>query len=308
MKLVRSLPELGQCEREICLAIGVFDGVHRGHQAVIRAAVDAARAAGRLAAVMTFDPHPMRVLAPAKAPRLLTSTPHKLRLIGELGVEVCLLVTFDRAFAALEPTEFIDQIAANVPRLREICVGAGFRFGQGRRGTIADIRQSGPRHGYRAIEIPSEQFEGATISSTAIRQLVQQGVLGPAAAMLGRPFTVLGTVEPGEHLGQELGFPTANLNPHNEVLPPDGVYAVRARHQNQPLAGVANIGCRPTVSTRGRRVFEVHLFDWSKNLYGQELEVEFVARLRDERKFASREELRTQIAADVAQARARLDA
>jgi riboflavin kinase/FMN adenylyltransferase len=296
------------------LAIGVFDGVHLGHQRVIAAARDA----GSPSVVLTFDPHPMRVLQPDKAPLLLTSTPHKLRLLETLGVDACLLVTFDKKFSETPAEKFVERIAG----CRQVCVGSRFRFGHERRGDVALLQTLAPRHGFSVREIPSVlTADGEMISSTAVRQHVRAGRLDRAAAMLGRLFSILGTVEHGDHRGKQIGFPTANLNPHNEVLPPHGVYAARvkllerasspfaaathgrdARSTAQTLGGVVNVGVRPTFGST-EPTLEVHLLDFNGDLYGQDLEVEFVKKLRDERKFDSVEALQRQIAADIAAAR-----
>ena len=246
MQVFHTFEELARHSQKVCLAIGVFDGVHLGHQRVIGQARDDARAAGGTAVVLTFDPHPMRVLQPEKAPLLLTSTGHKLALIGNLDVDACLLLTFDKPFSLTAPEQFIDTVARQTNQLQEICVGTRFRFGHNRAGDVRLMESLAPQYGFAAKEIKSVMLDGEMISSTAIRQHVLNGQLDRAAAMLGRTFSVLGTVEPGDHRGRELGFPTANLNPHNEILPPDGVYAVRVLTEGQTHNGVVNIGVRPT--------------------------------------------------------------
>src|ERR1035437_373143 len=227
MQVARTFEELSKGVQKVCLAIGVFDGVHLGHQRVIGQARDDARAADGTAAVLTFDPHPMRVLQPDKAPLLLTSTEHKLALIAKLGVDACLLLTFDKPFSLTPPEQFIDAVARQTNQLLEICVGTRFRFGHNRAGDVRLMEALAPQYGFVAKEIKSVMIGEEMISSTAVRQHVLNGRLDRVAAMLGRSFSILGTVEPGDHRGRELGFPTANLNPRNEVLPPDGVYAVR---------------------------------------------------------------------------------
>jgi riboflavin kinase/FMN adenylyltransferase len=288
VRLFRTFDEL---PKAAFLAIGVFDGVHLGHQRVIGAARDA----GHPSVVLTFDPHPMRVLRPDQAPLLLTSTEHKLALIRQLHVDACLLVTFDKHFSETPAEKFVEQIAS----CRQISVGTRFRFGHDRQGDVRLLEKLAPRYGFTVKEIKSVlTTDGEMISSTAVRQHVLAGNLERAAAMLGRPFSILGTVEHGDHRGHELGFPTANLNTHNEVLPPDGVYAVRTSFG----PGVVNIGLRPTFAGKTRRL-EAHIFDMAGSLYGREIEIEFVKKLREERKFASADDLKAQIAADVAEAR-----
>ena len=323
MKLFRTLAELAAEKRPVGLAIGVFDGVHLGHQCVIGQARAAARAAGGLAAVLTFDPHPLRVLRPDQAPALLTSTPHKLALLRQLGVDACVLIDFNAAFAATPAEQFVAQIAF----CRHVCVGTRFHFGHNRTGTPALLEQLAPRLGFTVAEVkPVLTPDGEMISSTAVRQHLLAGHLDRAAVMLGRPFSILGTVEKGDGVGRQLGYPTANLNSHHEAFPPDGVYAVRVKLVGQAsslsaapdlnkleacptLTGVVNLGCRPTFAGRThQRVLEVHLLDFDRDLYGQELEVVFHTKLRGEHKFASVEELKKQIAVDIVLARQLTDA
>jgi riboflavin kinase/FMN adenylyltransferase len=298
VKVFRTFEELN---RDAFLAIGVFDGVHLGHQRVIGQARDDAKAHGGTSVVLTFDPHPMRVLQPENAPLLLTSTAHKLALIEQLNVDACLVVTFDKKFSETSAERFIERIAP----CRQICVGTRFRFGHDRRGDVRLLEKLAPQFGFVVKEIQSvHTADGEMVSSTAVRRHVVQGRLDRAAAMLGRPFSVLGRVEHGDGRGHDLGFPTANLNPHNEVLPPNGVYAVRARLGEKTLGGVVNIGVRPTFEGRERRrVLEVHLLDFNCEIYGQDIEVQFVEKLRDEKKFSSLAQLKAQIAADVLTAR-----
>jgi len=292
MRLLRTFAEL---PAKANLAIGVFDGVHLGHQRVI----SEARAAGSPAVALTFDPHPMRILRPDQAPVLLTSTEHKLTLFRQLGLDACLLINFDKAFSETPAEKFIEQIAT----CRQVCVGTRFHFGHGRTGNVALMEKLAPRYGFTVKEIKSVlTADGEMISSTAVRKHVLSGNLDRATAMLGRHFSILGTVEHGDHRGHELGFPTANLNPHNEAFPPDGVYAVRVQLADTKLNGVVNIGVRPTFAGKARRL-EVHILDFNQGLYGQEIEVEFVNQLRGEQKFAAVDELKAQIAADVQAAR-----
>ena len=304
MQVFRTFEELARHSHKVCLAIGVFDGVHLGHQRVIGEARDDARAAGGTAVVLTFDPHPMRVLRPEKAPLLLTSTEHKLALIGSLDVDACLLLTFDKPFSLTVPEQFIDAVARQTNQLQEICVGTRFRFGHDRAGDVRLMETLAPRYGFLAKEIKSVMLDGEMVSSTSIRNHVLNGQLDRAAAMLGRPFSILGTVEPGDHRGHELGFPTANLDTRNEILPPDGVYAVRVTAEGQSHKGVVNIGVRPTFAeAQSRRVTEVHILDFTGDLYGQHIEVLFLSKLRDERKFGSIDDLKLQIATDILAAR-----
>ena len=259
------------------------------------------------AVVVTFDPHPLRVLRPDIAPRLLTSTRHKFQFFADLGATHCLALPFDAAFAATPPEAFITSLAVAARPLREVCVGFNWSFGHGREGNLDLLTRLGERHGFVVVGLPSVNVDGETVSSTLIRQAVEGGDLSKAARMLGRRFTILGTVVAGQQLGRQLGFPTANLAAHNEQFPPNGVYAVTARWAGGMYPGVVNLGFRPTVAQPGgERLLELHLFDFDRQIYGDDVEVEFRAFLRPERKFAGVEELRAQIAKDAATARSLL--
>ena len=287
------------------LAIGVFDGVHLGHQAVIgRAVADSRREPGSAAVVVTFDPHPLRVLRPDQAPRLLTSTRHKFQFFADLGATHCLALPFDRTFAATPPENFITSLAEAARPLREICVGFNWSFGRGREGNLDLLTRLGERHHFAVVGLPSVVVDDETVSSTLVRQAVEAGDLPKAARLLGREFTILGTVVAGQQLGRKLGYPTANLAAHNEQFPPNGVYAVAARWHGETHPGVVNLGYRPTVAQPGgERLLELHLFDFDQQIYGDDVEVEFRHFLRPEQKFANVDELRAQITRDAAAAR-----
>lgn len=301
MKTLHSIKELSSLNGPIFLAIGVFDGVHLGHRAVIERALNDARAVGGTAVVVTFDPHPMRILRPENAPRLLTSTPHKLRLFKQLGISHTLIIKFDEEFAKTDPEQFILNLQHECDDLREICVGHQWSFGRNRAGNLQLLDKLGNRLGFEEVGIEAVKVGGQIVSSTAIRFAVESGNLQTAAQLLGREFTILGTVVKGAQLGTQLGFPTANLRAHNEQFPPNGVYAVKAIVDNNTFKGVANIGVRPTVENQaGERLLEVHLFDFDGNLYGKEVEVSFTQFIRPEQKFGSLEELKAQIGRDAA--------
>lgn len=304
MVVLRSIPELVQIPGPVALAIGVFDGVHLGHRAVINRACRDAEAAGGTAVVVSFDPHPVRVLRPEHAPRLLTSTMHKTRLIRELGVRHLLLIPFDAAFGATPPEQFIRQLADAARPLKEICVGHQWSFGKERAGNLKLLGVLGNELGFDAIGVDAVCIDGEIVSSTLIRGAVQTGDLEKAARFLGRDYSILGTVVRGAQIGRKLGFPTANLSAHNEQFPPNGVYAVDAILQGERLKGVVNIGVRPTVTNaRGERLLELHLFEFERDIYGQDIEVFFRGFIRPEQKFANLDELKAQIARDAEQAR-----
>jgi riboflavin kinase / FMN adenylyltransferase len=300
------LEELAALGQPLHLALGVFDGVHLGHQAVIARAVAAAEKQGGLAGVLTFDPHPIRVLAPAKAPAsLLATLGHKARLTAALGAELFVALRFDPAFAAMEASEFMEKLCA--APVQTIAVGEDWRFGHNRTGDVPFLIREGAVRGFRLEAVPPVMFDGERISSTRIRQAIRDGNLTGAADMLGRPHSVSGVVARGDQLGRTLGFPTANLATGDVQLPPDGVWAVRVSIGDAPpVAGVANLGNRPTVGGSGR-LLETHLLDFDGDLYGRTIDVRFVRHLRPEVRFPSLEALRQRIAVDVAAARVALE-
>jgi riboflavin kinase/FMN adenylyltransferase len=304
MRILRSISELAELPGPLFLAIGVFDGVHLGHQTVISTSARHAKEAGGTAVVVTFDPHPAKVLRPNNAPHLLTATQHKIALIRDLGVAHLLVLHFDRAFAATSPEDFVRQLVSSSKPLKEICVGHEWSFGKGRAGNLALLKELGGTHHFNVIGVEAVKVNGEVVSSTAIRQAVADGNLVKTTQMLGREYTILGTVIRGEQLGRKLGFPTANLSAHSEQFPPDGVYVAEARLGGALYRGVANLGHRPTVSSgKSERLLELYLFDLDREIYGEEMEVRFLRYLRPEKKFADLEALKAQIAADVQQAR-----
>jgi riboflavin kinase/FMN adenylyltransferase len=305
MRVLRSIVELSELSGPIFLAIGVFDGVHRGHQAVIGTAAKHAVDTGGTAVVVTFDPHPAKILRPNDSPRLLTATQHKIALIRELGVSHLLVLKFDREFASTAPDDFVRQLVAAARPLREICVGQRWSFGKNRAGNLALLKKLGANLNFNVIGVePVRSDNGTIISSTAIRKAVEAGDFTTASEMLGRDYTILGTVEEGRHLGRSLGFPTANLSAHSEQFPPNGVYAAEGLLEGKIVHGVVNLGVRPTVSDGSpERVLEFHLFDFDRDLYGEDVELKFLRYLRPERKFENLAALREQIEHDVTQAR-----
>jgi riboflavin kinase / FMN adenylyltransferase len=303
MTTLAAITGLSALRGPVAIAAGVFDGVHLGHRAVIAQALEFAEGNGGTAVVLTFDPHPASVLRPDAAPSLITSTRHKLRILARMGVENTLVVPFTKDFAATAPPAFIEQLAAAC-KLRQICVGHDWAFGKGRAGNLALLSELGAKLGFKAVGIPSVAMDGQPVSSTAIRAAIQGGDLTMAERFLGRPFSIFGTVIAGNQLGRTIGFPTANIRPESEQLPPNGVYAVGAEVGGEIVRGVANIGLRPTVETAAKeRLLEVHLFDFTADLYGADLEVHFHRFIRAEQKFASFDALKLQIAIDAEAAR-----
>jgi len=277
------------------LALGVFDGVHLGHQAVI----DAARGFTRVG-VLTFDPHPVQVLAPDRAPRrILSSLAHKQMILERLGIDFMIVVNFTPEFAAREARDFAEELFAS--GAKRLAAGEDWSFGRAREGTMARLGEWGREAGVEVAEVEAVTLGGARISSTRIRDCFVRNDLEEAAALLGRPYSVLGEVVRGRQLGRTIGVPTANVALLDELLPPNGVYLV----EGNGIRGVANVGTRPTVDASSRRSLEVHLLsDKIPMEYGWELEVGFLKKIREEKKFDSLEALKAQIARDVGDARA----
>jgi riboflavin kinase/FMN adenylyltransferase len=304
MEILRSIPELEGLRGPVFLAIGAFDGVHRGHQAVISTSANHAQVASGTPVVVTFDPHPEKVLRPQAAPHLLSATQHKIALIRALGVEHLLVISFDKQFAATEPEDFVGELVAHSKPLREICVGHEWSFGKNRRGNLDLLKKLGSQFNFDVVGIPPVKINGVVVSSTAIRHAIEKGDLAKAAEMLGREYTILGTVTRGDNLGKKIGFPTANLSAHSEQFPPNGVYAAEAWIDAELHRGVINLGIRPTVSGgKSERVLEIHLFDFNRDIYGHDVEVRFLRFLRPEEKFENLDTLVQQIRRDVQQAR-----
>jgi riboflavin kinase / FMN adenylyltransferase len=304
MRILHSILGLAEIPGPVFLAIGVFDGVHLGHQAVISTAAHHAAEAGGTAVVVTFDPHPTKILRPQESPRLLTATQHKIALIRDLGVSHLLVLKFDREFAATPPEDFVRQLATAARPLREICVGQEWSFGKNRAGNLALLETLGAEMVFNVVGVQPVTSQGTLISSTAIRKAVEAGDFATATRMLGRDYTILGTVEEGKRLGRSLGFPTANLSAHSEQFPPNGVYAAEGLLDGKTVRGVVNLGLRPTIDDGSpQRVLEFHLLDFDRDLYGEDVELRFLHYLRPEQKFENLAALREQIARDVSEAR-----
>ena len=294
-------------KRPLVLALGNFDGIHLGHQNLLDYVVKRARQIKGRAAVFTFRKHPQAVLHPLHAPENLQSLEQKLKIFRLRGIEVCFLQDFDRRFSTLSAEGFVKKVLVNQLAIREICVGHNARFGHGREGDADLLRQMGPSEGFDVFQSKPVLWRGAPVSSTAVREAVHQGKFDLAAHLLGRPWSVSGVVCKGEARGKKLGFPTANITLNEYAQPSLGVYAVRgaffaASEKSSRVNrydGVVNFGNRPTFSEKIQPVLEVHLFNFKKNIYGKKIEVFFVKRLRDEKKFASAEELKKQILKDI---------
>ncbi|MBI3318560.1 MAG: bifunctional riboflavin kinase/FAD synthetase [Candidatus Omnitrophica bacterium] len=287
-------------------AIGIFDGVHRGHQAILKKAVRRGRALRGTPVAVTFDPHPLTVLAPGKEPPLLLSISQRLKAFRRLGIQKTLVLRFTRAFSRLSPEDFVRRILLTRLAVREVVVGHDFGFGRGRSGTVETLQQFGRRFGFKVHVVAPVKRKGERIASNRIRERIRRGELKKAREFLGYPVTVSGRVVRGSSRGRGLGFPTANLKVEAGVLPPTGVYAVRAKVGLRRFAGMANLGFRPTFEKgkrKGGPVLEAHLFGLRQPLGGRRLELEFLKRLRPERRFPSARALIRQLEADARRAR-----
>jgi riboflavin kinase/FMN adenylyltransferase len=332
MQIIHAAKDLKPSSRKTCLAIGVFDGVHLGHQQIIRQTVADARQHDAIALVLTFDRHPNTIVAPDRVPPLIYSLPQKLGAIESLGADTLLLVHFDRAFSGLTGEAFIRGLARDLGKIQSLCVGADFVFGHQRSGNVALLEKLGDELGFTVHGVAAVSLDNQIVSSTRIREVIRAGNLDAASQMLGRPYAISGRVVAGDGVGRKLGFPTANLDATGLVLPPNGVYAVHVRCRTgvAPVSNpspaqaeqkdgdrrdacpatthraVLNIGLRPTLQNPTPQLsVEAHLLDFTGDLYGQELEIEIGEKLRDERKFGSLEELKAQIARDIAEAKKR---
>lgn len=305
MKLIHAASELGNGSCKVCLAIGVFDGVHLGHQQIIRQTVADARQHDAQAIVVTFDRHPNVVVAPDRVPPQIYSRSQKLRAIESLGVDALLEIPFNKAFSETTGDIFIRELARDLGKIHSVCVGADFVFGHRRSGNVALLKTLGAEMHFQVHGLAAVALDGQAVSSTRIREAIRTGNFDAASQMLGRPYAICGPVVEGDRIGRQLGFPTANLDVANLILPPNGVYSAVSRFKGQLYHVALNIGFRPTMaSARPQLRVEAHLLDFDGQLYGEELELELGVKLRDERRFASPEELRAQIALDIAAVRA----
>ena len=307
MNIIHSANELGNGGCKTCLAIGFFDGVHLGHQQIIRQTIADAHQHNAIALGITFDRHPNVVVAPDRVPPLIYSLPQKLRAIESLGMDTLLMIHFDEKFSRLTGGEFIRGLARDLGSIHSISVGSNFVFGHKRSGNVASLKKLGAEFGFSVHGLAAVSLGGRVVSSTRIREAIRTGHLDAASQMLGRPYAISGRVIEGNHLGRQLGFPTANLDTTGLALPPNGVYAGFTNAKGKAYRVALNMGLRPTVEPTAPRVcVEAHLLDFNGELYGEELEIEIGQKLREEAKFASQAELRDQIARDIAIVRAKV--
>ena len=297
--VVKDINELRDRIFASCATIGNFDGVHLGHQKLIARVRDRARILKISSVVITFDPHPLRVLVDKKTPPFITLTEQKLELISKLEVDYVLCIKFTKDLAALKPEEFVQKYLVNGLKLKELIIGYDYAFGKGRRGNFELLNKLGEKFGFAVEQLSPVMVDGAIVSSTRIRDMVQAGMVWEARKLLGRFYRVQGKVITGQKRGGPLlGFPTANICLKDELFPKTGVYAVWVEVLGQVYPGVANIGYNPTFGNDYLSV-EAHILNFKQNIYGQDIRVHFVQRLRSEKKFSGLDELKKQIQADI---------
>lgn len=285
----------------VVATIGNYDGIHRGQQSVLKRVIERARALGQQAVAITFEPHPVSVLRPDKAPVRLTTAEQRQEVLAELGLDALLVVRFNQEVARTEPEDFVRDFLHERLNLQEIYIGSAFNFGKDRRGNVELLQRLGKEYGFEAEGLDETLHLGEPISATRIRRAVAEGKTLLARELLGRPYALRGTIGRGDRMGQRLGWPTINLIPENELLPQNGVYTGRAHFPNMPATFECsiNVGTRPTVYETYQRVVESHILDFSADVYGEAVEIRFHKRLREEKMFPSVMELAAQIGRDV---------
>jgi riboflavin kinase / FMN adenylyltransferase len=296
------LSRLGPTRNATALTIGNFDGVHRGHQQILRSVQERARTLNLVSAVLTFHPHPARVLRPQHAPSLLMTLDQRLQAIDALGIDAAFVLRFDEAIAKLTPDEFVRQFLAETMRARAVLVGENFRFGHRQAGDVKVLTELGQRYGFDCEVVPPVIVDGLVVSSTAIRNALRDGQMELAADLLGRPFELAGEIRTGTGQGRKLVVPTLNLSTEQEALPRKGVYATETDVAGATYRSVTNIGVRPTFDGH-QLAIESHLFGFSENLTSGPMQIRFFARLRDEQKFSGPQALREQILRDIEKAK-----
>ena len=291
-----------EIQRPTVLTLGVFDGLHLGHQLILRTVVERAQATGAIPTVITFDPHPRAVLHPESAPPLLQTLDQKVEGFGVMGIQQTIVIRFDEAFSQIRAEDFLADVVKDRLHAKEVYLGRGFAFGHNREGNIELLRRVSAELNFFADEVPEVRFRNQRVSSSKVRTLLAEGKVNLARRLLGRPYGVEGRVEHGAERGAKLGFPTANLHPRNRVIPRNGVYVTGTLIEGQWRRSVTNVGLRPTFGVETEPSVETFVLNWTGDLYGDVVRVRFLHRLRDERKFGSIEELKAQIDKDVERA------
>ena len=291
-----------EIQRPTVLTLGVFDGLHLDHQLIMRTVVERAQATGSVPTVITFDPHPRAVLHPQSSPPLLQTLDQKVEAFGVLGIEQAIVIRFTKEFSLMRAEDFLRETVKERLHAKEVYLGRGFAFGHNREGNIDLLRRVSNELGFVADEVPEVRFRGQRVSSSRIRQLLAEGKVNLARRILGRPYGVEGRVERGAERGHQLGFPTANLHPQNRVIPRNGVYVTGILVEGVWRRSVTNVGVRPTFGPEAEPSVETFVMNWSGDLYGDVVRIRFLYRVRDEKRFKSADELRTQIQQDVRRA------
>jgi len=302
MHLITDLKDLQQRFTNSIITLGNFDGLHRGHQELIRMVISRAKETGAVSMVVTFRPHPLKILCPEKCPPLISIYEEKIKLIEDLGIDVLVKIPFTLEFAGMTPEAFVREVLCGMLGAREIFVGANYRFGRERKGTVQTLSDLGRECGFVVREVGQISLDGEVISSTKIRHLLKNGEVDQASRLLGRAYAITGVVVRGDGRGRTLGFPTANVAPKHAIIPAHGVYAVRLFVRDRFYDGIANIGIRPTFSKETLSI-EAYLFAFDEDIYGEEISVYFLEKIRDEKKFGSVDELVSQIRHDIEQAK-----
>ncbi|MFH1847673.1 MAG: riboflavin biosynthesis protein RibF [Candidatus Omnitrophota bacterium] len=299
MKIVNNAKYLKRRFRRPVVGIGIFDGVHRGHKKILGEVVKKARAINGTSVVVTFDPHPEKILKMIGAAPLLTSLAHRLRLLEAEGIDAACVTQFTKKFAKITGRDFIKNTLVKKINPSFIYIGSDFRFGRGQSADLGLLNEMGKVYGFKATGVKLLKYKGRTVNSTLIRSLIMKGRLAAASRLLGRPVSILGTVVRGSRRGRILGYPTANLNPHHEAIPPSGVYAVYAVLGGRRYKGVLNIGVRPTFMDKGAEpTIEAQIFNFRRSIYGRDIEILFRRKLRGEYRFKTQEALIKQIRID----------
>lgn len=298
MQILRHIDDRGLAVPGSVVTMGNFDGIHIGHQMLIRNAVAEARRLGFPSVVLTFEPHPLKILAPERAPKLILTHKDKMQLLQSFGVDIVVIQLFDHHFADVQAEEFVRSYLVARLRTKKIWVGSDLRFGQARKGGVADLIRWGADQGFEIGVVEPILLDGVRVSSSRVRKLLETGRMEEAAALLGRYHFVSGRVVGGHRRGRELGFPTANISPRTEALPLDGIYATLLALGETQWLSVSSIGVNPTFGD-GSRTVETFIFDFTGEIYGEAVRLSFVKRIRDERRFASVDQLVAQIREDV---------
>jgi len=298
MKIIRGLPEKDKEYKNPILALGNFDGVHLGHQEILKRVVQRAKNIDGTSIVITFEPHLLQILCPEKCPPLINSFREKAEILESLGIDILICILFDKKFSNLKPIEFVKKIVIDKIGARELFIGYDFAFGKGREGDTRLLTESGEEMGFKVTVVEPIKIENKTISSTLIRNLIKEGNVKEASLYLGRPYSIRGKVVKGEGRGRNLGFPTANIQPHKELIPKEGVYIGRVFLKKEGYKSLINVGTKPTFGEHELNV-EAYIFDFDKNIYGEFLKISFLERIRDEIRFKTSELLIVQMQEDL---------